>query len=392
MQAFRLNNQTDLRFGPLKEADLRAAVSQFGDRVLFVYGGHSIKASGLYDRVIEALSGLNVTELPGIAPNPKIDSVRTGQTLAKANAVQVILAVGGGSVIDAAKVIGEAANYAGDPWDLVLDSKLGLSTKQLPIVDVVTLAATGTEMNINAVISNPETKQKLGARCSRTPAVSFMDPSLTFTVPARQTAAGSMDIFSHLCEQYFDREPDNDATKGMIEGLMRSVIKWTPVALKQPDSLPARQNLMWTATAALNGEMGAGNRNGWSCHAMEHQLSAYYDITHGVGLGILTPRWMHYVLTTDPTTTALFVRFGRNVWHLTDADDADLAGHAIAKTLSWITSLGFGMTLPAVGIPDERNFAPMAQAAGKRLGNAYLPLDAAAVTAIYRASMTPGLA
>lgn len=124
----------------------------------------------------------------------------------------------------------------------------------------------------------------------------------------------------------------------MIEGLLRSVIKWAPVAIKHPDSLPARQNLMWTATAALNGEMGAGNRNGWSCHPMEHELSAYYDITHGVGLGILTPRWMHYVLTTDPTTTALFARFGRNVWHLTDAEDEDLAGHAIAKTLAWITS------------------------------------------------------
>ncbi len=207
MQAFRLNNQTDLRFGPLKEADLKAAVSQFGDRVLFVYGGHSIKASGLYDRVIKALSGLHVTELPGIAPNPKIDSVRAGQKLAKANNIQVILAVGGGSVIDASKVIGEAANYDGDPWDIVRDSELGKNTPQLPIVDVVTLAATGTEMNINAVISNPETKQKLGARSSRTPAVSFMDPTLTFTVPARQTAAGAMDIFSTCASSTLTASP-----------------------------------------------------------------------------------------------------------------------------------------------------------------------------------------
>lgn len=391
MQDFIYQNTTKIFFGDHIDAELNAAVTQFGHNVLLVTGGHSVHRSGLYDRVQKLLSDTTITDLAGVAPNPKIDSVREGQRLAKAHHIDVVLAVGGGSVIDCAKVVATAANYAGDPWELVINRELSRSTPQLPIVTILTLSATGSEMNSGAVISNPETHEKLGNSGAHTPAVSFLDPRLTTTVPASQTAAGSMDIFSHLTEQYFDREPANDATKGMIEGLMRSVIKWAPVAIKDGSDLAARSNLMWTATSALNGTMGLGNRNAWSNHAMEHVLSAYYDITHGVGLGILTPRWMHYVLTQDPTTTPLFARFGRNVWGLS-GDDATVAPAAITATYDWISQLGFPMTLPAVGITDDQNFAAMATAAATKLGNSYLPLDAQAVQTIYRAAQTPGLA
>lgn len=391
MQDFRFHNTTDIRFGTdVIDAGLHDAITQFGRNVLLVYGGQSIKKSGLYARVKSLLADLNITELAGVEPNPKIDSVRAGQQPAKENNVDVILAVGGGSVIDASKVIGSAYYYDGDPWDLVLDSSLRMDIKQLPLVDILTLAATGTEMNFGSVISNPDTNQKLGTGGPNSPAVSFLDPTLTYTVSAWQTAAGSMDIFSHLTEQYFDAEPDNDASKGMIEGLMRSVIKWVPVALAKPDNYAARANLMWTATMALNGIVRLGGKNSWTAHPMEHELSAYYDITHGVGLGILTPRWMQYILNEQ--TVSLFARFGRNVWQIVGDDDMAVAQAAIVATYDWISSLNFPMTLPGVKINDETNFDVMAQSAvkvGHLNESAYVTLDVDDVKNIYREAMQP---
>jgi len=391
MEDFRFNNKTDIRFGRgLITEELRPAVTQFGDRVLLVYGGQSIKRSGLYDQVQTILNGLQITELAGVEPNPKIESVREGQRLAKENDVDVILAVGGGSVIDASKVIASAKFYAGDPWDLVINPAERNKIDQVPVIDILTLAATGTEMNFGSVISNPETHQKLGTYGPNSPAVSFLDPTLTYTVPANQTAAGSMDIMSHLLEQYFDAAPANDVSKGLIEGLMRAVIKWAPVALETPDDYDARANLMWAATMALNGIVRSGNQNGWTVHPLEHELSAYYDITHGVGLGILTPRWMEFALNAD--TVSLFARYGRNVWDLRGDDDQMVANQAIAATYNWIENLGIPMTLPEVGIADETNFDAMADSAVEvgRLGvMAYVKLNADNVKAIYRASMSP---
>lgn len=391
MNDFQYHNTTDIRFGRNHiDAELHDAVAQFGNKVLLTYGGQSIKRSGLYERVLKLLDGLEVVELGGIAPNPKIDSVREGQKLAKDNDVQVILAVGGGSVIDASKVIASARYYEGDPWDLVVKANGAdrMLLPQLPVVDILTLAATGTEMNFGSVISNPETEQKLGTGGPQSPAVSFLDPELTFTVPANQTAAGSMDIMSHLIEQYFDKAPANDVSKGLIEGLMRTVIKWAPVALDQPDSYDARANLMWSATMALNGIVRSGNQNGWTVHPLEHELSAYYDITHGEGLGILTPRWMQHVLNED--TVALFARFGRNVWQINGEDDQQVALEAIDRTEDWIENLGIPMTLPAVGIKDEANFNVMATSAvnvGQLQTNAYVGLNVDDVITIYRESM-----
>ncbi len=391
MEDFIYHNPTEIRFGDHLDNELTDTLAQFGHRVLLVYGGHSIKHNGLYHRVLDLLADFEVQELGGVAPNPKIDSVRAGQKLAQN--VDVVLAVGGGSVVDCAKVIAMAAHYPDDPWQLVVDRDLAAKQSMLPVVDILTLAATGSEMNINAVISDPSQHLKVGARCPHGPNVSFLDPALTTTVPASQTAAGSMDIFSHLCEQYFDRAWPNDASQGMIEGLMRTVITWAPVAIAAPDNLNARSNLMWTATAALNGMVGAGTVNHWSCHAMEHQLSAVYDVTHGVGLGILTPRWMQYVLDHDTSTAALFARFGHRVWDLpTTGPLVKQAQAAIAATATWIAALGFGMTLPAIGIPDTTHFTEMAQvAAANGLDHAYYPLDANAVVKIYQACMTPGL-
>lgn len=392
MENFQFNNPTDIRFGKGHiEPELHDAVAQFGNNVLFVYGGHSIKKSGLYDQVKNLLKDLNIVELGGVAANPKIESVREGQKLAKDNNVDVILAVGGGSVIDASKVISSAKFYDGDPWDLVVNENGADSHKidEVPIVDILTLSATGTEMNRNAVISNMEINEKIGTTVPNTPAVSFLDPSLTETVPARQTAAGSIDIMSHLTEQYFDRAKNNDVSKGLIEGIMQAVIKWAPIAIKDPTNYDARANLMWASTMALNSIVNVSNINEWTVHPLEHELSAYYDITHGIGLGILTPRWMNKVIE-DKTTLPLFARLARNVWHLSGDDDLELAKAAIQKTSDWNKSLGAEMTLPEVGIKDETNFEAMAKSAVKEGSldtDAYIKLTVEDAVEIYRASL-----
>ncbi len=393
MEDFSFQNKTAIRFGKDRiDKELHDAVAQFGHNVLLTYGGGSIKKSGLYNRVLAALSDLNVVELSGIAPNPKVTSIRDGQKLVKEHAVDVILSVGGGSVLDAAKVIASAKFYEGDPWDLigVAGTKRRYQIAQLPVVDILTLAATGSEMNNGSVISNAQLNMKLDSFGPQTPAVSFLDPQLTYSVSKWQTAAGSFDVFSHLAEQYFDRATANDVTSGIIEGMMRSVIKWAPVAVREPDNYDARANLMWGATMALNDFASLGNANDWTVHPIEHELSAYYDITHGVGLGILTPRWMKRALSTE--TQARFARYGREVWHLTGEDDLDVAQRAIQATYDWIKSLGIPMTLSGVHINDDTNFVKMAQNA-VRVGQldqngGYVNLTVDDVVAIFVASMT----
>lgn len=388
MNNFKFKNETSIRFGKDRlETELYDAVSQFGNRVLLTFGGGSIKKSGLYDRVINLLSCLEVFELSDIEPNPKINSVRQGQKLVKEHDIDVILAVGGGSVIDASKVIASSKFYDKDPWELVKDSSKRFGINQLPIVDILTLSATGTEMNAGSVISNPETNQKLGTMGPNTPAVSFLDPQLTYSVSKWQTAAGSIDIFSHLTEQYFDTGA-SDVTLGMIEGLYRAVIKNTPSVLADPNNYDARAALMWSSTMALNGLVSVGTQNGWTVHPIEHELSAYYDITHGIGLGILTPRWMKHILSAE--TVPRFAQFGRHVWHLTGTDEV-VANQAIQATFDWVKSLNVPTTLPGVEINDTTHFQKMAESAvlvGDLNHSAYVPLEVADVVSLFEQSMT----
>lgn len=389
MNNFTFQNKTDIRFGrDLIEGQLRDAITQFGNKVLFVYGGGSIKRSGLYEQVMRLLAGMDVVELAGVEPNPKIESVRAGQKLAKEHDVDVVLAVGGGSVIDASKVIASAKFYEGDPWELVENSALRNDIDQLPLVDILTLSATGTEMNRGSVISNMAENKKLGTYGPNTPAVSFLDPANTLTVSKWQTAAGSIDIFSHLTEQYFDRAY-TPVTDGMIEGLMRTVISNAPVALAHPDDYNARGALMLASTMALNGLVGSGNENGWTVHPIEHELSAYYDITHGVGLGILTPRWMKQVL--DETSQAKFAKFARNVWDVQATDDLEAAEQAIQATYNWVKSLDVPTVLQGVEIMDNQKFQVMAESAvevGSLNTRGYKKLAPADVVAMFEASMT----
>lgn len=391
MNNFRLQIPTDIRFGRDRLAELPEVLEQFGKKVLLVYGGGSIKRSGLYDKVTALLkdNDFEWVELAGVEPNPRIDSVREGGRLIRENSLDMLLAIGGGSVVDASKVMAAAAYYDGDAWDLVKNPRL--IGQAVPIVDILTLAATGTEMNRGAVISNMETNEKLGTGgWELIPRASFLDPTLTYTVSKWQTAAGTADMMSHLFEQYFNRTVGVDVQDSIAEGLLKTAIKHGPVALAEPENYEARANLLWTSTLALNGLVASGRAGGWTCHAIEHELSAYYDITHGIGLAVLTPRWMKFCVDTDPTTHAKFATYARNVWGLTEGSDEELARQAIEKTYHFFKNeMEIPMTLPEVGIPVQdlvREMSEQAVLHGRLDGNVFVPLSVDHVEEIILAS------
>lgn len=354
---------TRVYFGENQFENLGKEVRQYGNRVLLTYGGGSIKKIGLYDTVLAELqkAGLEVYELSGIEPNPRVDSVREGAKICKEKQIDVLLAVGGGSTIDATKWIAAGACVEHDPWEFF--SKWAPVEKALPIVTVLTLSATGSEMDAGGVISNPETQDKIGRiHPLLQPKVSFLDPTMTYTVSKYQTACGSADILSHIMEVYFNMNQDLYMLDCFMEGLMKTVIKYTPIALEQPDNYEARANLMWTSSWAINGFVNGGKEQAWSCHPMEHELSAIYDITHGLGLAILTPRWLEYCL--DETTVSKYVQFGVNVFGI----DATLPPMEIAKKSIEMVSdflfnqLGLDDTFTKVGIKEE-DFSVMAKKA-----------------------------
>jgi alcohol dehydrogenase YqhD (iron-dependent ADH family) len=374
MDNFRFNAYTEMLFGKGQIAKLPEVLHRYGKKVLLVYGGGSIKKTGLYDTIQNLLKDFDIIELSGVEPNPKIETVRRGVELCKENKIDVILAVGGGSTIDCSKVIGAGYYYDGDAWDLVsTPSKIG---KVLPIVTVLTLAATGSEMNKNAVISKMDTNEKLGtASTNMIPQTSILDPEYLYTLPAIQTAAGCADIMSHVFENYFKQTSDAFVQDKFSEGLLEACIKYCPIALEQPTNYEARANLMWASSMALNGLCGSGKAGAWTCHPIEHELSAYYDITHGVGLAIVTPRWMRYILSE--TTVDKFVDYAINVWHLEpNADKFALANAAIDATEKFFKDCNIPMTLTELSI-DASNFTKMAKAAVEHgeLQYAYVPLN-----------------
>lgn len=373
MENFLFNAYTEMYFGENQIKELPSILGKYGKNVLLAYGGGSIKKLGIYDKIFELLSDFNITELSGIEPNPRITSVRDGVSLCRENNVDVVLAVGGGSTLDCAKVIAAGVNYDKDPWDLVTNPEL--IEKVLPIVTVLTLAATGSEMNKNAVISNLETEEKLGtASKDMIPKASICDPTYLYSLPKIQTAAGTADIMSHIFENYFKADKDTFVQDRFAEGLLQACIKYCPIALEEPENYEARANLMWASSLALNGLVGAGKAGAWTAHPIEHELSAYYDITHGVGLAIVTPMWMRYILSEN--TVDKFAEYAQNVWKLPYSEDKfALANQAIDKTAEFFKNCGIPMTLTELGI-DNSKFEIMAEKAVRfgALEYAYVPL------------------
>lgn len=357
-------------FGENQLCHLGEELSKYGKRVLLTYGGGSIKRSGLYDAVTEEIknAGLELYELSGIAPNPRIDSVRDGARMCKEHNIDVLLAVGGGSTLDATKWMAAGACVEHDPWDFF--SKWAPVEKALPVVTILTLAATGSEMDSGGVISNPETQDKIGRLAAPLlPKASFLDPTLTYSVSPYQTACGAADMMSHIMEVYFNMEPDLYMLDCFMEGMMKTIIKYAPIAMQKPDNYEARANLMWTSSWAINGFVNGGKQQAWSCHPMEHELSAIYDITHGLGLAILTPRWMEYCL--DETTVSKYVQFGVNVFGIdANLEPMDIAKQSIEKLSAFFfDTLGLDNTFTKVGI-EEKDFPVMAK---KACGDGVLP-------------------
>lgn len=363
MNDFVLDIPVKVYFGKDQIGNLGLELSKYGKRVLLTYGGGSIKKTGLYDRVVAEIkkAGLELFELSGIDPNPRIDSVRAGAKICKEENIDVLLAVGGGSTLDCTKYIGAAALVDHDPWDFF--EKWAPIEKALPLVTILTLSATGSEMNCGGVISNPETDDKIGRLAKPLmPKVSFLDPTNTFTVSPYQTACGSVDIMSHIMEIYFNMNRDFDMVDSLMEGMMKSVIKYAPIAIKNPEDYEARANLMWVSSWAINGFANGSKAQEWSCHPIEHEISAIYDITHGLGLAILTPPWLEYCL--DESTVSRYAQFGINVFDIDrNLPPMEIARKSINELRNFFfNTLGLKKSFTEIDI-DNKNFKLMAKKA-----------------------------
>ncbi|WBW50211.1 iron-containing alcohol dehydrogenase [Peptoniphilus equinus] len=355
MKDFIYHNPTKIFFGTDHAHRIAEEIKTYGDSVLMVYGGGSIKTNGVYDDIKGALldGGLTVTELSGVQPNPRVASAREGIRLARDNQVDFVLAVGGGSVIDCAKLICAGFYYDGDPWNIVTKGHGAKVERALPLGSVLTLSATGSEMDSGSVITNPDTQEKLGWGTPLVqPKFSLLNPAYTNSVNPWHTAAGLADIMSHTMENYFTVYDDAFMQDSFAEGILKTCVHYGPVALQEPDNYEARSNIMWAGTWAINGLIDTGKPTAWSVHPMEHELSAFYDITHGVGLAILTPRWLRHVL--DETTAPKIARMGRQVFGLVESDTMKAADAAIDALYHFFESIGIPMHLKDVGIDDTQ--------------------------------------
>jgi hypothetical protein len=386
MYNFMFQNTTKIYFGDNKPGQLGEELKQYGTRVLLTYGGGSIKKIGLYDKVMEELkeAGLTIFELSGIEPNPRHTTVNKGAEICRREKIDVLLAVGGGSTIDCTKAIAASTFYDGDSWDLV--TRKAPVTKALPVITVLTLAATGSEMDSGSVISNMDTNEKYGLlHPLLQPMASFLEPANTYSVSAFQTACGGADILSHIFDvYYFSAAEKMEMIDRVMEDVIKTVVKHTPVAVKEPDNYEARANLMWASSWALNSFLQTGGFQAASCHAMEHELSAYYDITHGLGLAILTPRWMEYIL--DDSTAPQFKKFGVNVFGVDESLSAMEGARKAVDCLRdfLFETLGLQKTLTEIGI-DDANFKAMAKNACRgSVLNGFKPLTPEDVENIYR--------
>ena len=374
MNNFTFKIPTDIRFGKGQIECLAEELRKYGNRVLLVYGGGSIKRNGIYDDVMKQLTDFEVFELSGITPNPRVSAVREGAKLCKDNNIDVILAVGGGSTIDATKHIAASACYDGDPWDLVLDRSRVKAA--LPFAVVLTICATGSEMNSGAVITNEKTNEKLEINTPLLyPRLSICDPTYLYSLPKLQTAAGAVDIMSHVMEQYFQPNDEAYITDALSEAVMKTVVKYAVIAIDEPENYEARSNLMWASTVALNHLLTVGKGGAWSVHPIEHVLSGFYDITHGIGLAILTPAWMEYVLKDE--NKHRFARFAREVFGVTEPDTMAAAKKGIDCLKMFFGDLEMPSNLSDVGIDDSK-FELMASEAVRTSGissRAYVKLD-----------------
>ena len=387
MQNFVFRNPTKLIFGKGQLEQLKTEIPQFGKKVLLVYGGGSIKRNGIYDNVISILKDINaeVFELTGVEPNPRVSTVKKGIQICKENGVEFILAVGGGSVIDCTKAIAAGSKYDGDVWDIV--TKKAFASEALPFGTVLTLAATGSEMNAGSVITNWETNEKYGWGSPVTfPQFSILDPVHTTSVPKDQTIYGMVDIMSHVLEQYFHHGTNTELQDRYCEAVLKTVIETAPKLLSDLENYEHRETILYCGTMALNGILAMGVKGDWATHNIEHAVSAVHDIPHGGGLAILFPNWMKHVVEEN---VSRFKQFAIRVFDIeTDGKtDKEVALEGIKALRQFWTSIEAPATLADYGIGENEIdiMANKAMAYGE-FGN-FKKLNKDDVLSIYKASL-----
>lgn len=383
MQDFVFHNSTKLIFGKDKEQLVGQESVAYSKKLLLHYGGGSIKNSGLYDKVVTSLRKQNIEifELGGVKPNPRVSLVREGVALCKENDIDFILAVGGGSVIDSAKAIAAGAHYDGDVWDFFEGKSMIKAC--LPIGVVLTIPAAGSESSSGTVITNEDGWYKRATgHITMRPQFAILNPELTYTLPAYQTACGITDMMAHILERYFTNEKNVEVTDRLCEATLKTIINNAHIVIEDPTNYAARAEIMWSGTIAHNDSLGVGRIGDWASHDIEHELSGIYDIAHGAGLAIIFPAWMKYVYKHDINR---FVQFANRVWDieidLNNLEKTALAG--IKKTEQFFSSIGMPITLKEANI-DSDHFEEMAKKGteNRPLGN-FVKLNEEDVLNIY---------
>lgn len=354
MENFEFYSPTRIIFGRGTEEKVGELTKEYGTKVLLHYGGGSIKKYGLYDKVVKSLqdAGVDFIELGGVQPNPRLGLVKEGIKICRENDIDFILAVGGGSVIDSAKAISLGVPYEGDVWDFFMGK--ALPEKNLPVGVVLTIPAAGSESSNSVVITKEEglLKRSCNNDINR-PVFAIMNPELTFTLPPYQTASGVVDMMAHIMERYFTHQTDVDLTDGLCESMLKTIMKNALIVMEEPDNYDARAELMWAGTLAHNGLVGTGRIGDWASHAIEHELSAMYDVAHGAGLAVVFPAWMKYVYKHNVNR---FVQFAVNVFNVNYdfANPERTALEGIRRLMDFFRRIGMPTNLEELGIPDDR--------------------------------------
>ncbi len=353
---FKYCNPTKLYFGDDSLKFLNNELPKYGKNVVLVYGGGSIKKNGIYDSVTEILKNNNkdVAEISGVMPNPTLAKLKEGVEIAKAHKADLLLAVGGGSVCDYTKAVAVSVNCDDDPWEKYFVRFEEPDCKIIPVGCVLTMVGTGSEMNAGSVITNSDTKQKIGhvfASEDVMPKFSILNPKYTLTLPKYQMVSGIYDIFNHICEQYFSGNDDNTSDY-ISEGLMRSVIHSSRIAVKNPQDYEARSNIMWTATWALNTLVSRGKSTDWTVHMLGQAVGGYTNATHGMTLSAVSLAYYRYIM---PYGLEKFKRFAVNVWNVA-ADgktDEEIANDGLSAMEEWMKEIGVAMSLSEFGVTND---------------------------------------
>lgn len=384
---FTYCNPTKLYFGEDSLLNLSTELKKYGHNVVLIYGGGSIKKNGIYDDVMAILKeeGKNVTEIAGVMPNPTLEKLYEGVTIARKHKVDLLLAVGGGSVCDYAKAVSVSVNCEEDPWEKYYIKFEEPACEIIPVGCVLTMVGTGSEMNAGAVITNHDAKLKIGhvfADEKIMPKFSILNPKYTLTLPRYQMISGIYDIFNHICEQYFSGEDDNTSDY-ISEGLMKSVIHSSRIANKNPQDYEARSNVMWSATWALNTLVAKAKSTDWMVHMLGQSVGACTDATHGMTLAAVSLPYYRHIM---PYGLAKFVRFAKNVWDVdaTGKTDEQIASEGLVAMENWMKELGLVLNITELGATED--MIPDLVKGTIVLSGGYKMLDAGEIEQIFRES------